>query len=103
MHIAFAIVAAVVLMFFAVGFFLQAAVQAWDRLCWIHADHVARNVGNSIAQESYWFSESPEAVEALKAIGKALSRNGQYRISEARDEWRREMEKEKIRAAKVAS
>ena len=87
----FAVVGAVAVMLFAISAFLEASVHAWDRIKWLHEDHVARVVGNRIKTEAYWFSESMEAMLALEAIGKALSDNGSFRISESRDEWRRAM------------
>lgn len=92
MTIFFAVVGAAVLLMFFGAAFIDACVSAWDRLQWLHKDHVAREIGRRIQSESYWYSENRPAMHALTAIGKALEESGSFRISESRDDWRRLLE-----------
>ena len=89
----FAGLGAVIAFMFAWGAAAEATVRLWDRILWLYEDHVARKLGDRIAGEAYWFSESVEAMEALKAVGNHLQRNGSFRIYESRDEWRSAMAK----------
>lgn len=52
-----------------------------------------RELGRRIAIESYWFSES-DAHLAVKTLGEAIAEEGQYRIDDVRDDWRRRCQAE---------
>lgn len=49
-----------------------------------------RRAAERIARESFWFSESPEAMEALRCAGESMRDSGwEWRPEQAREEWRR--------------
>lgn len=56
----------------------------------VNVDKARRDLGLYIQKESYWFSESEDAQELMKALGKAISehQNGIYNVETVRTEWR---------------
>lgn len=56
----------------------------------VNVDQARRDLGLYIEKESYWFSESEDAQELMKALGKAISehQNGIYNVENVRTEWR---------------
>ena len=48
-----------------------------------------KEAGRHLAACSYWFSEDPAAMAAIKAAGEDMAANGRVDVSAARDEWRK--------------
>ena len=73
----------------------ESGYKILDRLITRHEDLIRRKVGNQIFNESYWFSENFEVRMILEVLGRRLEREGWYRTENIREEWRREIAKEK--------
>lgn len=84
----FSIVIAAILVMIAFTAACESATKLWDRWKWTHEEVMRRDIGREISTQAHWFHESPDAKEALVAVGKSLSENGRYDISNVRAEWR---------------
>lgn len=94
MSIFFSIVGCIAVVFFSCAAFLEAFVKFWDRIIWLHEDHVSKKVGQRILSEAYWFSENGPAMKALQAVGEQLRDRGSFGADDARGIWRRKMAEE---------
>lgn len=79
-------VGGVVLLLAAVAICL---LSYWEFLDWRHAPHI-RSYGegfddarNRLANDAWWFGESPETCELLRDLARGMS------VSEAREKWRK--------------
>lgn len=52
-------------------------------------EKAAKQIGQNLLNESYWFSESKEAFTALNMIGIEMTHTGSFNVSEIRDAWRK--------------
>jgi hypothetical protein len=59
--------------------------RAWER-------RTIQDLGRSLKQQAYWFSEDEGAMNALIAVGEQLHGRGKFDISDARDIWRKGVE-----------
>jgi hypothetical protein len=75
--------------FCAFGYMLDGLYKIVLQRSWARADHGMREAGVRIVQDAHWFSESPNAFNALVAAGEWFRDNGnRYDPEKVRARWR---------------
>lgn len=77
---------------------LQHMWQCWS---WAQRQVAAREVGKNILYHSYEFSEHPESMWAIEALGEVLRDSDGWRIDNVRELWHAKLDKHKREMAKA--
>lgn len=73
---------------------MEAAESFYQRWQMSHRLVVAKDLGDRIANESYWFSENVAVRLALQSIGENISRYGNFDVDRVREDWRRALKEQ---------
>lgn len=67
--------------------------EHWEQQRFYRAkEKAAKHIGQSLLNDSYWFSESKPAFTLMNMIGIELNHTGSINVSELRDAWRKAIE-----------
>ncbi len=81
----------------AVGYATDKYTRLLDTITYQAKVSARKNLGHDLISRSYWMSESKEAMEIMKVLGKNINNHydGIFEISNVRDEWRSAVKNEK--------
>jgi hypothetical protein len=85
---------------FALNLVLEKAKHLHDRMIRYAAESARETLGRYIIGDAYWFSEDPAAMALMRKLGEHISRKGIYEVSQLRDDWRAEVEKQSAKDTK---